>query len=401
MKYEKYLLLGVVYLAAINLLYAQEADSAKKLWGTAKYGRKGFEWQSADEKFLLQIQSRFQFRFSTPQDQDPVNFDDFDTEKKPALKINRARFKVGGHAFQPWIKYYWEYELSQGNLLNYTVNVTKWPWLSVQLGQWKVEYSRERLISSGSQTMVDRSVINRPFTVDRQQGAEIYGRLNGKGAADFNYWLGVFTGTGRGNTTNDDNKFMYFGRLQWNILGENIAFEGSDLDYHEKPAAILAVSGINNRSPYTRFSQSGGGKLEGYETGVAGQYTINQANVETALKYRGLSWPSETHWKEIIDHENAGATNVMFGYYVQAGYFPGQLIKGFPKPLEIAFRHAEFLPNSENNHEGTSESSLAFNWFFHEHRNKLTFETSYFDYYTQALGKASEWRLRLQWDISF
>ena len=100
------------------------------------------------------------------------------------LKINRARLKVGGHAFQPWLKYYWEYELSQSNLLDFRIEIEKWRWLSFKAGQWKVEYTRERRISSGEQQMIDRSIINRPFTLDRQQGIELYGRLKGKGVAD-------------------------------------------------------------------------------------------------------------------------------------------------------------------------------------------------------------------------
>src|SRR5580765_4626157 len=64
-----------------------------------RYGSKGFELQTKDDKFLLQIQSRLQFRFATPGDQDPVTFDDYQAGRKPVFKINRARLKVGGHAF--------------------------------------------------------------------------------------------------------------------------------------------------------------------------------------------------------------------------------------------------------------------------------------------------------------
>lgn len=381
-------------------LHAQFLGSDSLAVVKAKYGSKGFELQTADNRFLFQIQSRLQFRFATPQDQDPVNFDDFLDDKKRVFKLNRARLKVGGHAFRPWIKYYWEYELSQSNLLNYTINITKWPWLSLQVGQWKVEYSRERRISSGDQTMVDRSVINRPFTVDRQQGVELYGRLKGKGAADFNYWIGAFTGTGRGNTQNDDSHLMYFGRLQWNMFGESLDFEGSDVDIHEKPAAIMAINGVTNQSPYTRFSQSGGGSLEGYENGLPGQYRVNQANVETALMYKGFSWQSELHWKEIIDKLDNNRSDVLRGYYVQASYFPHEAISWWPKPLEVAFRNAKYIPDNAARQFNNDENSLAFNWFFSGHKNKLTAETSYFNYTTISLREASEWRFRLQWDIS-
>ncbi|HTE31466.1 MAG TPA: porin, partial [Chryseolinea sp.] len=183
-----------------------EQDSSKLV--SVKYGSKGFEFLTRDNRFMLQIQSRLQFRFSTPSDQDPVTLNDFDEGNMRVFKINRARLKVGGHAFQPWLKYYWEYELSQSNLLDFRIMIEKWKALSFKIGQWKVEFTRERFISSGEQQMVERSLINRPFTLDRQQGVEIYGHLKGHGLLDFNYWTAVLTGTGRGSKENDDNHVM-------------------------------------------------------------------------------------------------------------------------------------------------------------------------------------------------
>jgi len=365
-----------------------------------RYGSKGFEFNTSDNRFLLQIQSRLQFRFATPEDEDPLTFDDFTGVRKPVFKINRARLKVGGHAFKPWLKYYWEYELSQSNLLNYTIMVEKWDWLKFQIGQWKVEYSRERRISSGEQQMMERSVINRPFTVDRQEGAEIYGRLKGKGLADVNYWLGVFTGTGRGNRENDDNRLMYFGRLQWNCFGRFLDFEGSDLEIHELPAGVIAISGITNRSPYTRFSQAGGGSLEGYEDGQPGQYRVNQANIETAFMYKGFSWQSELHWKEVIDRMNTGHSDALRGYYLQLGYFFNQVVTWWPRPLELAIRNAAYRPNNEADSTRKTEWSGAANWFFKGHKNKLTFMCSHYNYDKTGSIPAVQWRFRFQWDIS-
>ena len=118
---------------------AQENNSDSTRYTPVKHGEKGFEFRTRDDRFLLQVQGRLQFRFATPEDQDPVTFDDFEGGKSTSFAINRARLKVGGHAFQPWIKYYWEYELSQSNLLNFTISIEKWEWLKFMVGQWKVE----------------------------------------------------------------------------------------------------------------------------------------------------------------------------------------------------------------------------------------------------------------------
>ncbi|WP_296698163.1 porin [Algoriphagus sp.] len=388
-----------------NFSLAQENDSSKLTSITKekaiKHTSKGFVFTTADEKFELQLASRLQFRFAAPDDQDPITFNDFRNQDVRLFKINRARLKIGGHAYQPWLKYYFEYELGQSILLDFRIMLEKWPWLNFKAGQWKVEYTRERFISSGNQQLVDRSLLNRTFTVDRQQGVSIYGNLNGGGSANFDYWLGVFTGTGRGSRFNDDSKMMYFGRFQWNIFGREVPFSGGDLQVSEKPAALIALAGITNTSPYTRFSSSGGGNLAGFEGTNDGQYTIKQYNIETAFNYKGFSWASEFHRKNIVDNfEDSGSTN-LGGYYLTAGYFPYQIFNFWPKPLEIAMRYAEIRPDLTITKNKQKELALAFNWFFVGHLNKLTTEITKFTFEDQALPQSDELRFRLQYEISF
>lgn len=367
---------------------------------SVKYGKKGFEFQTADNRFKLQIQSRLQFRFVTPSDQDPITFDDYSNRPQNAFEVNRARLKVGGHAYKPWLKYYWEYDVSASNLLDFRLMIEKWEWLSFKLGQWKVEFTRERFISSGKQQLVDRSIINRAFTVDRQQGAEVYGHLKGDGVLDFNYWAGVFTGTGRGVRENDDRHMMYFARGQWNFLGREVKFEGGDMDISEEPAGILAVAMVTNRSPYTRFSSGGGGMLPGYEDHAPGKYRVNQLNIETAFNYRGFSWQSEMHQKEIFDLSGDDGISVMHGYYASVGYFFHQWIDWWPAPLEVAARHAAIYPTRGVYERVQHENTAGVNWFFNGHSNKLTMEVSRFDAEDLNFNQQEQWRFRVQWDIS-
>jgi len=397
------LLLIVSCLLNSSWLQAQENNSETNSNPNGvqmKYGSKGFEFTTNDDRFKLQIQSRLQLRFATPNDRDPQTFDDYSDNTETVLKINRARLKVGGHAFKPWLKYYWEYDVNQSNLLDFRLMIEKWEWLSFKVGQWKVEYTQERYISSGKQQLVDRSILNRAFTIDRQQGAEIYGHLKGDGLLDFNYWAGVFTGTGRGNGQNDDENMMYFSRGQWNFLGREVKFDGSDVGISEKPAGILAVAVVTNRSPYTRFSSAGGGTLAGFENPADGQYRINQMNIETAFKFKGFSWQNELHQKEIIDRINNTSPTIMHGYYAQAGYFFHQALGWWPEPLELAARHSSYYPDRNNYDRIQRETSLAANWFFNGHRNKLTMEVSRFDAEDETFQKHEQWRFRIQWDIS-
>ena len=363
------------------------------------HGDKGFEFETDDGNFLLQIQPRFQFRFTYPLSSDPIRLEDLDAPPQTTLRLHRARLKVGGHAHRPWLKYYAEYELGSSNLLDFRVWITRLPEFQLKAGQWKAEFNRERIISSGSQQMVDRSIVNRPFTIDRQQGFCLFGSLDGPGVADVSYWAAVLSGTGRGAAGNDDEQPMWLLRAQWNAFGRLLDFSGSDVAFTDRPAGLVALAAVTNRSPYTRFSQDGGGQLPGFEEGAPGQYRVEQGLAETALQYRGFSWQQELHGKRIRDRLN-GTRTTLIGGYVQAGYFVHHAAAWFPKPLEIALRHAVYDPDTGVAEDLQQELSLACNWFFKGHLDKLTAEGTLFTFRDGAGGDKKEGRFRLQWDVS-
>jgi len=296
--------------------------------------------------------------------------------------------------------YYLEYELFSSNLLDFRLMFEKVPWLKVKIGQWKVQYNRERIISSGKQQTVERSILTRVFTVDRQQGFSVYGHIDGKKALNFNYWISVFMGTGRGSTENDDEHLMYMSRIQWNPMGKSMKFSGSDLEYHERFVMLLAVAGVTNQSPYTRFSQSGGGQLEGFEEGEAGQYRVNQLMQETAGKIRGFSWQQEFHYKQIIDNKNIIEIE-MAGNLIQAGYFFHHLWDPIPKNIELYARQAFYFPDLNTTDQLQNEFSMGLNWFISGHRFKITGEASYLASNYTSTEVIEGWRYRAQLDISF
>ena len=161
----------------------------------------------------------------------------------------------------------------------------------------------------------------------------------------------------------------------------------------------MALAGASNRSRYTRFSQAGGGDLDGFGGGAPGQYRVQQALVETALMYRGFSWQQEFHWKEIDDTVNGGLTTLL-GNLVQFGYFFHHWWSAVPAPLETAFRYALFDPDKNFANDVQQEFSLAGNWFFNEHLNKVTAEISYFRIEENVQQLRGGFRFRLQWDVS-
>jgi phosphate-selective porin OprO/OprP len=392
-----------VYIFLILLFFivsgsnAQEKEPDDILDFYLKKG-KGFEFHFEDDKYMFYIDFRGQFRAAYPHDNFPTNEDDF-SDDDINLGISRARIKFGGYIGQPEYNFYLEQDVRGGNLLDFRAQIEKLPYLKFRVGQWKARYSRERIISSGKQTGLERSLINRIFTIDRQQGVSLYGNIDGGGVANFNYWAEVLTGSGRGSSLGDDDNLMYMLRLQWNPNGEELGFSGSDLEFHKKFISSIAVAGVTNTSRYTRFSTSGGGELYGFENGIDGQYKVDQFLVETAFKYRGLSFDQELHFKKIDDRVNLEETNLI-GNYFQVGYFFHYLFPKFPKPLEVFARQAFYDPDTTISGNNNFEYSFGFNWFFKGHKSKLTLDYSYLDFDQFDIEDQTDHMVRIQWDVS-
>jgi hypothetical protein len=369
------------------------------------YGDKGWHLETANGKFATDFQLRLQLRYSYPFEQDPISLEDFSREKQHILQIRRARIKIGGQAFTPKLKYYMEYELAASNLLDFWAIYSFNGAVKIQVGQYKARYNTERVVSSGRLQTADRSILTRPFTIDRQTGLTVFGNLRGKGALNFSYWLAVFSGTGRGQFVPEDDKLMWKFRGQWNMFGEEMGFVSSDIKQLPAWRGYLAGGFVTNQSQFTRFSQNGGGQLRGYDDpSQPGQYRINQFFIETAFKKSGFSWQQEYHWKRIYDNLN-NSTRTLSGNYFQLGTFPVTYLNKFPKQLELAARYALYMPNiyvPDPDPVLIREEEFTFilNWFFKGHANKLTTEISYIEMEDNDIIQPG-WRFRLQWDVSF
>lgn len=372
-----------------------------------RYSRKGLELGSKDSPFHAKINIRSELRFSLPFVSAPRREKDFTRADESELELHRARFKMEGRIGKSWIKYKYEHDLLDGRLLDARFTFAKWQWLQVSAGQWKAEYSRERADSSGKQQFADRSIANRAFTVDRQKGVMLHGRVGEGEWWDSQYYAGVFTGNGRGfyhsqfdGRSHDDGGALWVNRYQWNGLGGGVGFSQSDLERTPTPALSLAVASARNRSRYTRFSSSGGGQLDGFEAGQPGQYSIRQELVEAAFKYRGFSTQNEYHWKRVRDNVT-GKLVPMQGMVVQAGYFPHEAWTAIPRQLELSVRKAFVDPNTNVRANRQKEIAFVINWFFEGHNNKLTFDTSRYALGQTAGADLHDTQIRTQWEFTF
>ncbi len=401
MRKKAFLTLAAIFFALVT--YCQENNpSDEKGKVVARYDKNGLNIESTDGFFSLQPELRFQFRFYSSFDSNPRSADGFHADKRPSIIIRRARLKAKGHVGKEFIKYDFEYELAASRLLNANLKFEKWRGFSARIGQYKVPYNRERDISSGKQTLIERSIVNRAFTIDRQVGITIYGNFGAESIANFDYIAAVYTGTGLLSLANDDSNMMYMGRFQWNFIGEPIPTSESDSDRkgNEAPRGSIALAGATNISPYTRFSSGGGGLLDAFLRGEPGQYKVDQVVQDFMFKYKGISVLQELHYKKINDRIDNVDRN-MRGYFVQVGFFPGYVIDGITKNLQFAFRIANNDENiSEDEEQYRDELTFGVNYYFNGFRNRLQTDFSLLDLHTPDEIHSTQ-RFRIQWDISF
>lgn len=371
-----------------------DAAAAQDQIGTGQrvfYGPRGLEFTRGETGLWLGL--RFQSRLDTfPSSLTSV--DDLQADQDTRLSLKRGRIKAGGTLLRDWLSVYSEYDFTSNTLLDYRATVALSRWLNVRAGQWKSEFNRERIDSSAKQQLVERSIANYWFAVDRQRGIAVNARLAQGSRVDTTTWLEVLSGRGRGGSFGD-GEALVLARLQWNPAGEVLAFSQSDLARRADPVPSVAVAYLTGDTPFTRFSTDGGGQLPGFE---AGDYRLEQWLFETALHFRGFGWQQELHLKRIRDRRS-GVVTRLGGGYAQLGSFLNEWWPVVPAPLELVGRFSVVDPDREIGGNSQQEWTLGANWYFNGHRNKLTLDYSCLDFEEGDRG-ASQWRFRLQWELS-
>jgi hypothetical protein len=402
-----------------NLSLTDKIVSAEDPYLKVKYSYPGFQLYTSDGLFSTKLVWRAQMRYTHPNRSDPRSVGNFTTREDVSnFELRRVRMKIGGHGYKKWIKYYFEVDLQpskdvdgglgdRARVIDWRIDVQPIDEIGFRVGQWKINYNRERVDSSGRQTFVERSIVNRVFTIDRQIGVMLQGRLFKETPADIRYYAGIFNGEGRA-TNNDDGELMYMGRIQWNFLGRDLKWRQSDVSYHDKPAGSLAFAYADNNGRCTRWSSSGCGKLEAFP-GAAGslnaQFERTQWVQELAFKYRGLAIQQEYHEMKVDDKYVNMLSHDYQGMYAQIGYTNHGALAPLPEGLELAFRYAYVIESvavtNNTDRQRREEYTVGVNWFFAGHDNKVTVDYSYLTLKDITGMDYSDNRVRLQWDISF
>jgi len=370
-----------------------------------KFGKGIFNLVGQDSTWSMNVGARMQFLVSSVWEDDAPNQSNF--------LVRRARLKFDGFAFTPKLKYKLELGLSNrdiagssaftGNSPNIILDaVMKYNFaknLEFWFGQTKLPGNRERVISSANMQMVDRSILNARFNIDRDIGLQLRHNFTISDHFVVREIFALSQGEGRNVVTGNEGGFQYTGRVELLPMGNFTSkgdYSGSDLKREPKPKLAVGVTyNHNNNAVKTRGNQGS------YMTTDYGFYetNINDVFVDAMFKYKGFSFMAEYADR---NSDNPFATNsdgnetgdvvqVGQGLNLQSGYL-------FKNNWEISGRYSNVkLDEVITGKVPESQYTLGVSKFIVGHSLKIQTDVSVLD--INPVNDIIMWRL--QFDIHF
>src|SRR5713101_4577564 len=149
------------------------------------------------------------------------------TALKDRFRLRRARINLTGDFAENFdFKIEGDFENSDGISFGRTafeatdifVNWHQFPEAQVKVGQWKAPFGLEQTTPDTSLFTIERSLPTGALTPERQIGVQLWGKpftsIWPEQKDLLTYYAGIFNGNGRNTTINDNNNFMYVGRLE-------------------------------------------------------------------------------------------------------------------------------------------------------------------------------------------
>jgi phosphate-selective porin len=301
------------------------------------------------------------------------------TALKDRFRLRRARINLtGDFAEQFDFKVEGDFENSDGLSSSRTafegtdifVNWHQVPEAQVKLGQWKAPFGLEQLTPDTSIYVIERSLPTGAITPERQIGVQLWGKPFASVWPDgkdlLTYYAGIFNGNGRNTTVNDNNNFMYVGRLESTLfkakmwgqdsylkLGADVLNSRDDKGTNISQTLNLLVNADGSLSPFvlpgaaerTAWSTDAWLKLGPFD--LIGEYLEEYVNGRT------------------VNGVPPGFANfTTSGYYVEGAYF---LI---PKKLQAAVQWQDLNPGQRGN-DGIHSITGGLNYYIHGDDLKL------------------------------
>jgi phosphate-selective porin OprO/OprP len=297
------------------------------------------------------------------------------TALKDRFRLRRTRVNIiGDFAEQFDFKVEGDFEQSDGlssatrtgfSATDIFINWHRFPEANVKVGQWKAPFGLENLTPDPLIFTIERSLPTGAIVPERQIGVMLWGKPLANASPEqkdlVTYYAGIFNGNGRNFNNNDNNEFMYVGRI------ELMPFKGQLMGQD----ASLKLAGDYF---YSRD-----------ETGTNISPALNlRVNADGSLTSYTLTSPDERHaysfdaWLKIgpfdligeYFNEKVSPRGITFrefeasGYYVQGSYFL------LPKKLQAVVKWESLDPGQVSN-DGIHSITGGLNYYIHGDGIKL------------------------------
>jgi len=429
----------------VSILVLTVALGANAQLVTKPFG-KGLNFYGKDSSFHIKFGFRFQNLYQGTWN---VANDDLGTitDHNSRFLIRRSRLKFNGFAFSPRIQWKIELALTNRDMANGAVtpemsnasnlvldafadyrlfaykgsNVNTYSkadfyGLKIRFGQGKLPGNVERVVSSANLQLVDRSLVNSRFNIDRDIGIQLWNKHKVAGDFVMKEKFAFSQGEGRNITQGSFGGYNYTGRIEFLPFGlfkkDKDDYVGSALTYYSKPKAMVGVGyDINDNAARNR------GQLGSFIKDANGDYfgePLNTFFADAVVKYKRFSLMTEYMDKKTSDgtsRVNDEAGNQVGNYTtgrglnVQAGIMLNKKDaspfhkmvgkKGGFGDLELVGRLTSVDFTNGQNDE--NQYTVGFNSFFSGHQLKIQADMTY----RKIMGADDRLMFRTQLDVHF
>jgi phosphate-selective porin OprO and OprP len=350
-----------------------------------------------DNNFFMRMRFRLQNRY-TLETQEAQELDLAVSE----FRIRRTRLRFDGYALDPRLLYRLQLSFTRDdmdwdnsqvpNVLRDAVAGWRWtPYQTTWVGMTKLPGNRQRVVSSGSLQLVDRSIVNAIFTIDRDTGIQHHSQFG----SERPLWLKFALSNGEGrNKPNRNASMASTVRMEWQPLG---TFKGdgdnfeADLNREAEPRLALALVHSANQS-----SSRTGGQI-GRDLPSDTFRSMESRMADALFKYRGFSlsseWAKRTAPSPIISADRF--IYVGEGLNIQGGYV-------FDSNWEPSFRLSMVRPEADIRDlaQEQLQYTLGLSKYIRRHAIKVQSDLTYQEQLASpALSYNANWALRLQVEV--
>ncbi|HWA08738.1 MAG TPA: porin [Opitutaceae bacterium] len=158
---------------------------------------------------------------------------------------------------------------NRAQLTDAYLNWNRYDFANIKVGQFKTPFGYEQLYADPRLLTIERTLVNDRLTASRQLGVQVAGDLLDK---RLSYATGLFNGTGVNTSANDNDKFMWAGRIsgvawqgpllgqdtRWSLGADALADADSNLPSQPSEFGFDLVPGGTKDAIFAGRRQAGG-----------------------------------------------------------------------------------------------------------------------------------------------